>query len=365
MNSSLLSLWHKKQAALLYFFASEKYLRELQTRIQEIQGFVDGLLDLSRAEGRDRFIRNSHWGERDTSENWSNHAWSFLADFGLSVSRQISDLTSDIYHITGANQCGRGMSEFSMDWTTPAEQEKFDLMFASITNYAGYIDKTMDRTHRAGQWNDFRFFLAWEKHANLFPKLPNFKIRPDIVGKTNEKPPKTGVYISSSFAHSSLQFAWSGDDNGKLRECSIFNNLGQHALDILGRSKLWRDEDAMSAFVRKNADSPELIKDPFYSASPEPQLAPSLVGRNAFTSAPTEWYYVELLIGEFELIEEVEDIPVFNELRKTAGSICDLGGFYFTPAASGSRRKFAQGDKFPAMDSVYGNTIWQWDEKQD
>jgi len=364
MNSSSLSLWQKKQATLLYFFASEEYLRGLQTKVQEIQNFVDVLLDLSRAEGRDRFIRNSRWGERDTSENWSNHAWSFLADFGLSVSRKISDLTSDIYRITGANQCGRGMSEFSMDWTTPNEQEKFDLMFASITNYAGYIDKTMDRTHRAGQWNDFRFFLAWEKHANLFPKLPKFRIRSDIVAKTNEKPPKTGVYTSSSFANSSLQFAWNGDDYGKLRECSIFNSLGQHALNILGRSKLWRDENAMSAFVRKNAESSDLIKDPFYSASPEPQLAPSLVGRNAFTSAPTEWYYVELLSGEFELIEEIENISVFNELRKTAGSICEQSGFYFTPAARGSRRKFDLGDKFPAIDSSYGNSIWQWDEEQ-
>lgn len=367
MGSLQLDLWQKKQAALLYFFASDEYLKGLQTRVKDVRNLADGLLNLSRAEGRDQFIRNSRWGERDTSENWSNHGWSFLADFELSVSRHLADRASNIYHKTGAYQCGRGMSEFSMDWTTPNEQEKFDSMFASTTHYAAYIDETMDRTHCAGQWDDFSFALAWEEHANLFSRIPKFRVREDITSKTGEIPPKTGVYISSDFPNASMQFAWNGDKYGKLLECSIFNGLGQRALDTVGRSKLWLDDNAMLAFVERNANAPELINDPFYSPSPKPHLAASLVARNAFTSITTKWYYVELLSGGFDSIEEAEDVEVavgFKELRKDAGSLCEQSGFYFTPAAFGSRRHFELGDIFPAIDSNYGHTIWQWDEKQ-
>lgn len=361
---SQLAIWQKRQAALLYLFASDEYLKGLQIRVHEIQSFVDEVLDRSRAEERDQFIRNSRWGERDTSENWSNHAWSFLADFGLSVSRHLADRASEIYHVTGAYQCGRGMSEFSMDWTTPTEQETFDSLFASITNYAGYIDKTMDRSHRGGRWTDFGFVLAWEKHAAQFLQMPRLIVREDITCMTNEIPSRTGVYVSSDFSNASLQFAWRGNEYGKLRECSIFNELGQRALDSVGRSKLWLDDNAMLTFVQKNANAPELIQDPFYSASPKPHLASSLVARNAFTSAPTKWYFVELLNGQFESIEDVEDVSEFKKISKVAGTPCELSGFYFTPAASASRRHFKQGDIFPSIESTYGNAIWQWDERQ-
>lgn len=363
-SSSHLALWQKKQAALLYLFASDQYLKELQIRVQEIQSFVDELLDRSRAEGRDQFIRNSRWGERDTSENWSNHAWSFLADFGLSVSRHLAERASEIYHVTGTYQCGRGMSEFSMDWATPPEQEEFNSMFASVTKYAGYIDKTMDRSHRGGRWTDFGFVLAWEEHAARFAQLPKLKVHEDITCMTDEIPPRTGVYVSSDFSQASLQFGWRGNEYGKLRECSIFNDLGLRALNTVGRSKLWIDDNAMLAFVQRNSNAPELMQDSFYSASPKLHLASSLVARNAFTSAPTKWCYVELLNGEFESIEELQNVSEFMEIRKIAGASCEISGFYFTPAAADSRRHFIEGDIFPTIGSSYGNTIWQWDERQ-
>lgn len=365
MTVQILTTWQKKQAALLYFFASDEYLKGLHERVRELQRFVDELLDKSREEGRDRFLRSSQWDDRDTSENWANHGWSFLADFGISVARHLADRTSEIYHVTGAYQCGRGMAEFSMQWTLPAEEAQFDAMFASITEYASYIDDTMEKGQIDGRWQDFGFALAWQKHASMFPQLPKFRVREDISCRTGEVPPKTGVYVSSEYSDGALQFAWNGNEYGELLECSIFNDLGRKALTTVGRSKLWLDEEAMLDFVQRNANAPELTEDPFYSESFTPDLAPSLVANNAFTSASSKWYYVELLEGEFEEIDTETDQPEHQEQRVEAGKHCKTSGYYFSPASPGSRRFFGQGDMFPKLDSAYGNTIWQWDEKQD
>lgn len=359
-----LSSWQKKQAALLYFFASFEYLKGLYERVYELQDFADAVLGKSLAEGRDKFLRDSRWGNRDTSENWSNNAWSFLADFGLSAMRDMANRQSHIYNITGANQCARGMAEYSMQWMTTEEQEKFDKMLQSVVHYARYIDMTMDRSHRAGRWNDFRSAMAWKEHAFLLANLPRFKVCEHIIAETGKVPPRTGVYISTDYPNGSLQFAWNGDEYGKLRECAIFNQLGESALAAVGRSKLWFDGDAMLKFVLKNLNSPELRQDSYFNESHTPVLAPSLVGRNAFTSAPSKWCYVELIEGEFEPIENETEQQTFEERRFESGSTCEVNGFYFTPAAVGSRRRFQAGDTFPGLDSAYGKTIWQWDDNQ-
>lgn len=48
-----------------------------------------------------------------------------------------------------------------------------------------------------------------------------------------------------------------------------------------------------------------------------------------------------------------------------AGSICDRSGYWFTPASSGSRCYFKQGQAFPEIEgSSYGATFWQWSPDQ-
>jgi len=361
-----LTPWQKKQAALLYYFSSDEYLRGLQTRVHELQILVDELLNQSRLEGRDQFIRNSHWEERDTSETWSNHAWPFLEDFGLSVARHLADRSSEIYHVTDSYQCGRGISEFSMDWTTPDEQERFDAALNSVSKYAAYIDKTMNKSLHVSRWTDFGFSLAWEKHAAQFPHLPKFKIRHDIQCNTGEIPSKTGVYISSEYPDASLQFAWKGDKYGKLLDCSMFNNLGRQALIAVGRPKLWVDGNSMLEFLKRNGESEVLKQNPFYEDSFDPDLAPSLIAEHSFTSAPSGWWFVELLDEEYEPVESETNISDLTQRRRIdAGETCEISGFYFSPASVNSRQLFKKGDVFPVLNITYGNTIWQSDEKQD
>jgi hypothetical protein len=52
-------------------------------------------------------------------------------------------------------------------------------------------------------------------------------------------------------------------------------------------------------------------------------------------------------------------------LRAAAGETCPRTGWWVTPAATNSRRRFQTGDVMPDHQSDYGATIWQWDIRQD
>ena len=69
-----LTLWQKKQAALLYHFSSLKYLEGLRDQVIQLRMFAEGILDTSHHEGRDLLLRCKQWGSRNTSENWENNA---------------------------------------------------------------------------------------------------------------------------------------------------------------------------------------------------------------------------------------------------------------------------------------------------
>lgn len=51
-------------------------------------------------------------------------------------------------------------------------------------------------------------------------------------------------------------------------------------------------------------------------------------------------------------------------LRCESGQPCPRAGYWMTPARTGSRRYFQQGEVMPAMASDFGSTIWQWDGDQ-
>lgn len=354
-----LTSWQKKQAVLLYYFSSLPYLKELQRRVQALRNFADSILDTSRVQDRDRYLRTKQWGSRDTSENWENNAWPFLADFQRSVAESIVNHASNIYGRTGASQCARGISEFSMQWTMPEEERQFDQMFADIVQYARYIDQTMDRTTDATRWTDFGLTLAWHKHTKHFLLLPKLRASPIIIAESGQLPPKTGVYVSVEDPHAALQFAWNGTSNGRLLNATTFNETGMAALETVGRAGLWTDQTAMLHFVQANANITDLYNDPFFDDSQTTELAASLVARNSFRSRPSHWSYVELIEEEFEELEDDAERPKAAAERYEAGQRCPQEGFYFSPASPYSRRCFRLDEKFPEIESTYGRTIWQ------
>ena len=362
-----LTTWQKKQAALLYHFSSLKYLEGLRDRVNQIKLFAEEKIDQSRSEGRDRFLHSAQWGDRDTTENWSNNAWQFLADFQLSIAEDISDHSLNSFHVTGTHQCARCLSEYSMQWATVEEEKQFDAMFAELSNYARNIDTTMQKSYDVSWWSDFGLTLAWEKHASELQMIPKLRVVPEITFDTGQIPSQTGVYIAIDDPNASLQFAWNGGQGGEIMPSSTFNDLGLAALAAVGRSELWVNQAAMRDFVLANLSNPDLASDEYANSSLSLALAPSVVARYAFVARPTRWCFVEIVKGEFENAE-VESSKITTKMTSQhflAGDMCQDAGYYFTPARLDSRRWFTFGEPFPDVESSYGKTIWQRDTQQD
>jgi hypothetical protein len=369
-SSFTLTTWQKTQAAMLYHFASLDYLKGLHRMVSQLMnGVVDPLLDLAKAQNRDSVLVDARWGTRDTSANWASNAWPFLKDFQQSLAKDIAGRAFERYKITGTNQCLRGIDEYSMQWTTPEEEERFNEAVRAIERYAGKIDDTLDDYHNS-RWSDFGFAYDYKEFAAQFLQIPKFHIRTDVQAETGKTPPRTGVYVAQDDPHAALQFAWTGGGGGKLRPSSTFNELGLRALNVVGRKDLWFNEDKMFAFVQANINDPALRNDSCFRHSQSPELAPSLVARNAFTERPCKWYFVEMINGESEDIgivsnSDIPAMPTQNRLRVEGGQPCPQAGYWFTPAQVNSRRHFKEGEKMPIAGSDYGDTIWQWDPNQD
>ena len=369
-NQLSLSAWHKVQAAMLYHYASLDYLKGLHQMVSELMdGEIDPLINLAREQqGRDAVLRDARWGERNTVQNWANSAWPFLIDFQQSLTRDIALRTIDQYKITGANQCLRGLDEFSMNWATPDEEERIQAILQVISRYARNINYTMD-DWPSSRWDDHGFAYNYPEFSAQFPRIPKFRVRTDVTAESSKTPPRTGVYVSSDDPNAALQFAWTGGGGGKLRPASTLNEIGLDALQQVGRKNLWFDGAKMFAFVQSQKYASFFAGKMIIPGKPDPYLAPSLVARSAFTEIPSNWYFVEIINDEFEDIAVVseDDSRTMNtqeRLRVEGGHACVRAGYWFTPAKAGSRRYFKDGEIMPAFGTDYGVTFWQWDENQ-
>jgi hypothetical protein len=358
-----LSKSQKTQVTLLYHFASLGYLKELRLKLNRLMVAIDPTLDLAEMQRRDPLLTSSQWGTRDTSKNWGDNGWPILADFEQSIAMQIAKRASESYAITEANNCERGLSEISTEWMTPDEQDDFDNQFQAISAHAKNLDDTINQHERAGRWDDFSLTLAASEYRHIIDQAPLLRIRPDIVCNSAATPIRTGVYLPADDPHGTPQFCWVGNPPGVLLESNTFNDLGLEALATIGRDELWLNETRMLAFAQQHANDPRLTQDPFFDDSiSDADLAPSLVARNAFTSRPCHWIYVEQIHGERENWTEVESVQSdIKGIRVAAGMACPEPGYYFTPAKENSRRFFAAGEVMPNVVGDYGVTIWQKD----
>jgi hypothetical protein len=364
-----LNKWQKRQATLLYHFASMEYLKGLKKLLDDFVKGVD--LTLDGAGGRDELLVSQRWGVRDTAANFGTYGFAALKDFQKSVVRQIAEVSSEYYHATGSNQCQRLIGELSMGWSTPEEQERFEEGMALIAKYADRLDTTMEHA-----WTDGMFPDVWEEFAHLFKQIPKFRVRTDVVAESGKMPVRTGVYVPQDDPYGSLQFAWTGNSDGRLFDCSTFNDLCMQAINTVGRDKLWAHDPRLLSLVKQ----PQYFaafkaRNPFRYITEQEYLndagnARGFIYANGLISRPCKWYYVEVVNGEFEDAAELDALdavaaPQPLRLRTEAGQACVRSGFYFTPAKTNSRRHFNQGDTMPSVGGDYGSTIWQWDINQE
>lgn len=331
--------WHKKQAAMLYYFTSADYLRVLHRMVSDlISGFVDPLLEMATAQNRDRVLISKLWGNRNTSRNWENNAWPFLKDLQGSLANDIAQRASNRFRITAVSECLRGLSEYSTDWATENEEQLLKLALSAISEYASRFDRSVEEY--VNRWNDYRFAYCYPFFARANAKVPRFIVRNEIQGETGKIPPRTGVYICLEDQQASLQFVWTEGVGAALRAANTFNEIGRAALAAVGREALWFDERKMFDFATSAPYATSFRDLVFLDGEPYPPLAPAAIARSAFVSRPCRWALVEIVADEFEELSSLasQNPTRAPEVRRVPGGArCDVAGVYLTPAAPGAR----------------------------
>ncbi|WP_426172914.1 hypothetical protein [Massilia sp. TWR1-2-2] len=364
-NELKLTAWQRKQAAMLYHFASLDYLKGLHRMVSDLMnGFIDPLLSAAKQQGRDSVLVDPRWGTRNTVANWSNNAWPFLKDFQASLVKDMAGRALERYAKSGTNDCFRAIAEYSTQWATVEEEDAFERIVREISDYAIMLDQTLDDYHDS-RWSDFGFHHIYAKFVLEHPKLPRFRIRTDVTGQSGKTPGRTGVYVSQDDPNASLQFAWMGNGGGKLRPSKTFSDIGIEALKKIGRDNLWIDEEKMFEFATKS-QWVKLFEPTVYMLGKEHRdFAALAIADEAFVDRPCNWYFVEIMEGEFDDAMPDEAKAEITLLKQViGGEMCRTSGFYFTPAHANSRRRLTQGERAPNFDSAYGKTIWQWDPTQ-
>jgi hypothetical protein len=361
----LLNKWQKRQATLLYHFASLNYLKGLKKLLDDFVTGVDITLDA--ASWRDEFLVSERWGVRNTVANFNTYGFAALEDFKKATNKDIARRASESYEFTGYNQCARLLGELSMVWSTHEEQERFEAGMQVIGEYATVLDSTMQHT-----WKDSNFHSLWIKYGKVFGNLPKFRVRTDVEAESGKMPVRTGVYVPQDDPCGSLQFAWTGNNDGRLFDCSTLNDLGLQAINTVGRDALWTNDSRLLPIVKqpqylaafKKQRNPILGDEKTFLNDPEEAMV--FVSVEGTTKRPCKWYFVEMVNGEFENAadDEAEQAPKTERIRVQSGQSCPQTGYYFTPAQSNSRRQFNQGEVMPGVGGDYGVTIWQWDEQQ-
>ena len=360
-----LTLWHKQQATLLYHYASLEYLKPLHGMVSAVIKGIDITLQLASDEGRDRFLVNERWGARDTSANWSSYAFPALLDLQKSVAKQISNVAFESYGHTGVYNCWRTMGERSMNWATPDEEEQFEKQMTALSRYADPIDVTLSR---APQWDDALLNVYWQETKANFSRIPQFRLREDVLGESDKKPPRTGVYAPIDDPSGALQFAWTGDNYGELCDCTTFNQMGLDAIRAVGYENIWNDSPQLLAFLLNSKYLSEFKKKSYFNER-DVTAASAFMSGEAFTNLPRKWVYVEMLPDAYEDLPPEETVTSANHgrLRAERNELVPKTGWWHSIARPNGQalHYFEAGQRFPDWQfTKTGEIIWGYDPDQ-
>lgn len=352
----------KRQAAILYHYASLDYLKGLIPLIDETILAFHRVAQTAQAQGRDALFTSKRWGVRGTSANADTYGTPFLSGLRETTLRQISDVAFEKYGQTDVRYAWGGLREVDTGWMSDAEYDRYEKALNTAFAYASNIDDTMDRQSR---WDDSLFVHTWSECQSRLEPLTKFRVRTDVQAETGKKPPRTGVYVSQDDPHGALQFAWSGGDYGALGECNTFNDIGLDALSVVGRTDLWLNHLKMRDYAQNSRFTPVFKKeaaDTYEILADDPEIAWGMISQLSFTTRPCKWYFVELVNGEFdEAVDTDTRLPRgAQRLRCEAGQPCPAEGDWFTSGVP-DKRRFKQGEIMPEVESDYGQTIWYCD----
>ena len=293
-----LNPWHKRQAALIHHFTSMEYLKALLPQIDSLLALTDQILDeRSHLDTAGRALAG--WNSQDTASHFSTYAYPALMEFREGIVKDIALRSIEQYSVAGEHQCARMLEEYAyqMVWATPEQESVFREATERVFNYARQLSRIVARP---STMDDYIHWFLWNEGVIDTHRIPIFRIRSDIVVRTNQVPPRTGIYVAKDDPMASLQFAWTGG-HGELCPAMTLNDVGRAALKEVGRDGLWGDTEALYRFLDANRHL-----DPYGWSDVQPdlaKLAPSQIAVSAFDFQDCEWYFVEPVLDEFEDID--------------------------------------------------------------
>lgn len=353
-----LNPWHKRQATLIRHFTSIEYMQGLLSRIDDFVRRVDMMLD-ERLPTDPVGLAVGNWNSTDTAAHFSTYAFPALQEFRETTAKMIAMRANEFYFAGGENQCSRMLDEYghSMLWATPEQEKYFTKEIERIFRYAGMITLF---TRRPATASDFSFSIVWGYGQTDRSRIPRFRVRTDIVGRSGEVPPRTGIYVCKDDPYAVLQFAWTGG-YGELGPARTFNEFGRHVLQRIGRDGLWDDKEGLWKILEENRHVAEFGWSDV-QRSGIAHVASDVAGE-CFEGRPCEWYFVELVEDEYEEIDGTyagTGSASVQPGRVSGGKPVPMSGWWYSPA-QGLRRYFKQDEVFPSVaGSDWGDTFWLW-----
>ncbi|PTA74325.1 hypothetical protein C9416_20415, partial [Stenotrophomonas sp. Nf4] len=219
-----LNPWHKRQAALIHHFTSMEYLKGLLPQVDSLLALTDQMLaERSHLDTAGRALAG--WSSQSTASHFSTYAYPALMEFRQAVVECIALRSIERYRRAGEHQCERMLEEYAhlMAWATPQQEAIFRDATERVFRYARELSDIVERPPVA---NDFSFWLLWSNALIDKHRIPAFRVRTDIVVRTNQVPPRTGIYVAKDDPMASLQFAWTGG-YGELCPAVTLNDVGR------------------------------------------------------------------------------------------------------------------------------------------
>ena len=212
----------------------------------------------------------------------------------------------------------RGQREYWSGWldeVEPGADERYWDLIGRASHFASNILATAH-----AHWVTTFLTIGYSEERGPLdppPAWPRYRLNPQVLVRTGEPVPQTGVYLPD-VDDASAQFL-----------------IASHHFTTYTRN-------APKACVG---------------------LRPS--GLNYASQEPTLWTLVERVPGETVPFEE--GLGPMTALPVPAGQPCSRSGLWFTLAQRDSRRHFQQGEIFPEVPRglAKGEVLWLWDEEQD
>ena len=307
-----------REIYLLETFSSVEYLTELRDTWGEMVIHLEGCLEryMSNLPADYRNLPRPEqpdvvWGERVLPN--------FRATYDSLCSGVISLSHGEargLYSAHGPNNDFMGQREYSDTWLTSAERDRYGTLLAKSARMAGNICATVEP-----YWEprDFENFQRHFGPIDMPAALPAYRLNRGVTVTSEGTVKRNGVYLP---------------DQGKSIAAFIHTEQpAPYATVLIGI------QDILDENGTKYDERTETKEQPCVWTLVERDLSAT-----AIRAAPS------LVTGRTR--------------RIPGGDACPATGYYFTPARTGSRQQFQQGQIMPTLDSAYGGTIWQWDANQ-